>query len=164
MPVIPCTSTPPVFGVVQFDPAAFIVAYPEFTAIPSGALTRNFGIATLLLDNSCHSRVRDANKRETLLSILVAHVTTIENGTNDGAGNVQPPLGLVGRINSATEGAVTVASEFNAPPSASQAYFLQTKYGALYWATTARYRTFVYVPAPDSCDTGPLGWGGNRGC
>lgn len=159
MPVIPCAPTPPVFGIVQFDPAAFIVQYPEFTGISAGSLNQNFAIAELLLDNSCRSRVIDANKRETLLSILVAHVTLIQNGSNDGAGNVQPPLGIVGRINTATEGQVSVGSEFDAPANATQSYFLQTKYGALYWTLIARYRTFVYAAAP-ACDYGlPYGPG-----
>jgi hypothetical protein len=139
--------------------------YPEFTGINTAmpaALTNNFATAQLLLNNSCGSRVRDANQRLLLLYVIVAHLTLLLQGSNDGAGNVQPPVGLVGRIASAAEGAVNVASEFDAPPNASLAYFAQTKYGVLYWTATARFRTFVYM-TPDSC--GPLaGRGGECGC
>jgi hypothetical protein len=94
--------------------------------------------------------------------MIVAHLTLLLQGSNDGAGNIQPPVGIVGRIASAAEGAVNVASEFDAPPNANQAFFIQTKYGALYWTATARYRMFVYVPAVEV--NGPFGWGGGCGC
>jgi hypothetical protein len=171
MAVIPCAPSPPVLGIVQFSASEFVTAYPEFAGINAAtpaALTNNFAVAELLLNNSCGSRVQDANQRQTLLYLLVAHLTLLSNGSNDGLGNVQPPVGIVGRIASATEGAVSVASEFEAPPNASQAYFIQTKYGALYWTLTARYRTFVYLAPPGGC--GPLGgspglgWGGGCGC
>lgn len=159
MSVGPCVSTPPVHGVVIFDPAAFIVEYPEFAAIPSGLLTRNFNHATLQLDNSCGSLVRDANKREILLDLLTAHLTFINQGTNDGAGNVTPPYSVVGRLATAQEGSVNMGAEYDAPPNASQAWLIQSKYGAEYWSATAKYRTMRYIPAP--CDNvvprGPWG-------
>lgn len=162
MSIGPCVSTPPVHGVVIFDPTVFIVYYPEFAGIAGGLLTRNFNHATLQLYNGCGSLVRDAQRREILLGMLTAHLTFINNGTNDGAGNVTPPYGVVGRIASATEGSVTVGVEFDAPPNASQAWLIQTKYGAEYWSATAKYRTMRYVPAPYQNITpglwGP--WGG----
>lgn len=169
MPVIPCAPSAPVFGIVTFSVADFLAAYPEFTGLATGGppptvspvLTMNFNIAELFLNNSCCSRVKDANKRELLLNLLVAHITYLNQGTNDGAGNVNPPPGVVGRIATATEGQVTVGAEWSAPPSDTQAYFIQSKYGALYWTLTAVYRTFVYVPAPDA-PWGP--WGGDCGC
>lgn len=145
MSIGPCVSSPPVHGVVIFDPAAFIIFYPEFAGVTAGLLTRNFNHAALQLDNSCGSVVRDATKRETLLGMLTAHITLLNNGTNDGAGNVTPPYGVVGRVAQATEGSVSVGVEFNAPPNASQAWLIQTKYGAEYWAATARYRSMRYI-------------------
>lgn len=170
MAVIPCAPSAPVFGIVTFTPAEFVTAYPEFTGIANAPMIQNFSIAQLLLNNSCGSRVRDANNRQTLLFLLVAHLTLLSNGSNDGAGNVQPPVGIVGRIDSAAEGAVNVSAQFDAPPNPSLAYFEQTKYGALYWTATARYRNFVYMAAPDGGymggpfgGSGP-GWGGGCGC
>lgn len=167
MPVIPCAPVVPVYGIVQFNAAEFLAIYPEFTGINTAtptALANNFGTAQILLNNSCGSRVRDANQRLLLLYMIVAHLTLLLQGSNDGAGNIQPPVGIVGRIASAAEGAVNVASEFDAPPNANQAFFIQTKYGALYWSSTSRYRMFIYM-SPDSC--GPLGgagWDGECGC
>jgi hypothetical protein len=165
MPVIPCATVLPVLGIGQFSPAEFVAAYPEFTGFSSGGPPptaapvplANFGLAQLLLNNTCGSRVIDANQRLSLLYLLTAHLTFLSNGTNDGGSPpiILPPPGIVGRINTASEGAVSVGSEFAALPNANQAYLIQTKYGALYWTLTARYRTMLYVCAP-----GPVGpWG-----
>jgi len=156
MPVVACTNTPPVHGVVTFDPAAFVVDYPEFTGIAAGVLGRNFTRATLQLNNSCGSLVQNATQRELLLELLVAHITFLNQGTNDGAGNVNPPPGVVGRINAATEGSVSVAAEYNAPANANQAYYIQTKYGAEFWTDTARFRTMRYIGPQNDGPIGPI--------
>jgi hypothetical protein len=247
-----------VFGVVDYSAAEFLAAYPEFTGINNAApqsLANDFVGATFLLNNSCQSRVKDANQRLFLLYLLTAHLATIHQGLNDGgvispsfagsvslAGsvasvvsvtsgalavgnslydgpsvggglvvpgtaviasqtsgvpggvgvyalvgsvgviapenmivpgvpNISPPLGIVGRINNASEGDVSVTSEWSAPPNASQAYFVQTKYGADYWTYTARYRTAIFLPAPPSAynplagyGIGPWGGPGNGRC
>lgn len=146
MPVVPCTNTPPVIGEVVFDAAVFKTLYPEFTGIAGGALVQNFARATLQLVAGCSSRVVDANQRELLLNLLTAHITFLTNGTNDGAGIITPPPGIVGRVSDATEGSVSVSAQFDGPQPAQ--FFLQTKYGAEYWSSTARYRTMLYVPGP----------------
>lgn len=156
MSVTACTNTPPVHGVVTFDPAAFVVDYPEFTGISAGVLGRNFTRATLQLNNSCGSLVQDANQRELFLELLVAHVTFLNQGTNDGAGNVNPPPGVVGRISAATEGSVSVTAEYDAPGSDSQAYYIQTKYGAEFWNATARFRTMRYIAPQNNGPIGPI--------
>ncbi len=252
MPVVPCpTPAQPVFGIVNYSAAEFLASYPEFTGINNAtpqALANDFVGATFLLNNTCCSRVQDANQRMFLLYLLTAHIAAIHQGINDGgvgspafsgvgsiattvltitqakqgalavgqtlydgpAGtivpgtvivslgtgtggigtynlnvsqtvvsealivpgvpNIAPPLGIVGRINNASEGDVSVASEWQAPPNANQAYFVQTKYGADYWTMTARYRTALFVPAPASAydplygyGIGPFGPGGPRG-
>ena len=231
MPVNPCTPVAPVFGIVEYSAAEFLASYPEFTGIAASSLANDFTGATFLLNNSCCSRVQDANQRLFLLYLLTAHIATIFQGANDagigapafsgvaavagnvltvssvvsgalavgaslydgpsvggslvtpgttiaslgtgtggigtynlnltygspiaaesmivpGVPNIIQPLGIVGRINNASEGDVSVASEWSAPPNASQAYFVQTKYGAQYWTMTAKYRTALFVPAP----------------
>jgi hypothetical protein len=229
MPVNPCTTVQPVFGVVSYSAAEFLASYPEFTGINFAtpqSIANDFVGATFLLNNTCCSRVRDANQRMFLLYLLTAHIATIFQGVNDGgvgspaftgagsiagtvltvtqatqgtlvvgsalydgpAGtivpgttiaslgtgtggigtynlnvsqtvasepfivpgvpNVSPPLGIVGRINQAAEGDVSVSSEWQAPPNANQAYFIQTKYGAQYYTLTAKYRTMIAIPAP----------------
>lgn len=170
MPVVPCAPVAPVFGVVTYDRAEFLALYPEFTGIAPGSLVNDFTGATFLLNNTCCSRVRDANQRLSLLYLLTAHIAAIFQGTNDGAGNITPPLGIVGRINQASQGDVSVSSEWSAPPNANAAYFIQTQYGALYWTMTARYRTAIFLPAPPDAyapyagfGAGPWGWPGPGG-
>ncbi len=251
MPVVPCTTVAPVFGIVDYSAAEFLASYPEFTGINNAtpqSLANDFVGATFLLNNTCCSRVQDANQRLYLLYLLTAHIATIFQGVNDagigsplftgvgsiagtvltvteafqgelavgqslydtpagpvvpgtviesfgtgtgsvgtynvnisqtvaaeaflvpGTPNVSPPLGIVGRINTATEGDVSVSSEWSSPPNANQAYFVQTKYGAQYWTMTARYRTALFVPAPPGAydplaglGIGPWGLGGGRG-
>jgi hypothetical protein len=234
MPVNPCVTVQPTYGIVEFSAAEFLASYPEFTGINNASpasLANDFVGATFLLNNTCCSRVPDANQRLYLLYLLTAHIATIFQGTNDagigspvfsgvgsvagpvltvsavnagalavgqslydgpsvggslitpgtvigslgtgtggvgtynlnlsqtvasesfivpGVPNISPPLGIVGRINNASEGDVSVASEWSAPPNANQAYFVQTKYGAQYWAMTSRYRTAMFIPAPAS--------------
>ncbi len=160
-------NSPVVHGVVVFDPTVFIGIFPEFATVSAPALSFNFQLATLVLNNSCCSRVTDANKRESLLNLLVAHITALRNGVNG-----QPPPGIVGRVNGATEGSVSVEAELARTPF-SAAYFVQTQYGLLFWQATAPYRQFVFVAPPPVCadlEPGaglglfPYGIGGGCGC
>lgn len=159
MPVVPCAPVPVVKGLVTFDPSIFVDAnhYPEFAAVPAGQLNFNFLRAQLLLRNSCGSRVVDANAREVMLDLLVAHLTFLTNGIPP----LTPPPGIVGRIDSATEGSVSVTAEYSTNVSQSEAFYIQTKYGALYWEMTAQYRTGVYIGAPNCGCLGPFA--GNLG-
>lgn len=146
MSVVACPPRAPVVhGVVVFDPAVFIGIFPEFATVDPAALSFNFQLATLVLNNSCCSRVQDAAKRETLLNLLTAHITALRNGVNG-----QPPAGIVGRVSSATEGSVSVDAELGNVPFTA-AYFAQTQYGLLFWQATAPWRQFVYVAPPPVC-------------
>ena len=150
MPVIPCPSPcpPPTVGVVQFSSDEFNVLYPEFAGLNPTVQQNSFNDATLLLNNSCNSYVFDANQRMSLLYTLTAHCLLIDRGTNDGQGNVTPAQGIVGRIDNASEGSVSVSASYNSDVSQSEAYFIQTKYGAKFWEQTAYIRTATYIGAP----------------
>lgn len=157
MPVVPCpTPCPPITrGLVQFSAPEFVGLYPEFTGLTNPSMQNQFNNAQLLLDNTCGSAVQDANKRLILLYLLTAHELILNVGTNDGEGSVTPPQGIVGRIASATEGSVTAAAEYSSEVTQSEAFFIQTKYGAQYWQMTASYRTMHYVGAPQVGPNGP---------
>lgn len=133
-------------AIVQFDPDAFKVIYPEFTAVPDARLTGLFNLATgSLLDNTDNSPVMDGVVRSSLFDLLVAHLLTLFGtgvaGANDDAGS-----NPVGRLSSATEGSVTSSFEYNMPTgSAIASWYLQTGYGALFWTATARFRSAIYV-------------------
>ena len=132
-------------AVVVFDSAAFKAAFPEFAGFSDPVLQNNFDTATLFCNNTDAAIVTDIPTRTKLLNLLTAHVTKLANGTNDGAGNIVPPSGLVGRVSNAVEGTVRVTVEMGGD-SPSVAWFNQTQYGASYWAATIRYRTFRYQP------------------
>jgi Protein of unknown function (DUF4054) len=157
VPVIPCPSPcpPPTLGVVQFSADEFNALYPEFAGLSPTVQQNSFNDATLLLNNSCGSIVFDANQRMSLLYTLTAHCLLIDRGTNDGEGNVTPARGMVGRIDSGAEGSVSASASYSSQVSESEAYFIQTKYGAKFWEQTASYRTMVYVGPPLSGPNGP---------
>ncbi|MFJ3048508.1 DUF4054 domain-containing protein [Herbaspirillum chlorophenolicum] len=132
-------------GVVSFDPAAFALRYPEFSTLSSDLLTVYFAEATLFLNNTPASVCQDLVVRALLLNMLTAHIAALNGGVN---GQAASPL--VGRVNSATEGSVSVSTDMG-PVYNSQAWYLQTKYGAEFWAATSIFRRFRYVPGYRRC-------------
>jgi hypothetical protein len=98
-------------------------------------------------------------------NINVSQTVASESFIVPGVPNIIQPLGVVGRISDASEGDVSVSAQWEMPPSANAAYFLQTKYGAQYWTMTARYRTALFMPAPPGAYNPLVGlgigpWGG----
>ena len=126
-------------GVVIFDPSAFKLRYPEFSSVDDALLQQYFTQATIYLDNTDSSRVSDLAVRSMLLSMLVAHIACLYSGANG-----QSPSGLVGRVDSASEGSVSVHADMPGV-TANSAWYMQTKYGADYWNATALFHTFKYI-------------------
>lgn len=124
---------------VIFDPKVFKEQYPEFASSPDGVLTRFWCQAVILLDNTKNSVVKDTCVRGTLLSLLVAHIACLFYGVNG-----QSPSDLVGRINSAKEGTVSVNTDLPGI-TAGSAWYAQTKYGLEYYELTRTFRTFRYI-------------------
>lgn len=143
------TGSPP----VTFDPAAFVARYPEFAAVSPTLLGAYFEEAALYCSNSTANPAFPDGTLPTLLNMLTAHIAWL-NAPRDADGNPastgDPASPLVGRINSATEGSVTVQADIGdaAAGSPSQPWYMQTKYGAAYWAATAQYRTAFPVLNP----------------
>lgn len=126
-------------AVVTFDPVAFVERYPEFSGVSSTLLQAYFDEATLIVNNTDCAFVSDVTERKILLWALVAHITYINNGAdNEGAS------GIVGRISSASEGTVSVSSDYTS--TLNSQWYNQTPYGAKFWQLTAKYRTMRYVP------------------
>jgi Protein of unknown function (DUF4054) len=128
-------------AVVTFDYQAWLMRYPE-VAVSAPRAQGFFDEATLYLDNSDCSPVRDVGQRSALLGMLVAHLAKIFGPGADG----QPASPLVGRISAASEGSVSVTADYIAPSSSLEAWANQTSYGAAWWAATAQYRRFRYAP------------------
>lgn len=133
-------------AIVVFDPATFKAAYPEFVAIPDARCTVMFTMAAqAILDNTDNSPVMALDYRTQLFWLLIAHMLTLFAIGSDGS---ERP---VGRVDTATEGSVSVGFAYELPQgSAMAAWFNQTKYGALYWMMTAQYRSMRYYAAGDS--------------
>ena len=72
---------------------------------------------------------------------------------------------MVGRINSATQGTITVTADYSMGSGALEQWLKQTPYGAKFYAFTAPYRTALWVaataPMPVKRTKGPypFGWG-----
>lgn len=135
-------------GVVVFDPVAFAARYPQFTGISAEVLQSFFDEATLLLNNSPRSLVRDTVERGILLSMITAHIGTLSGVTTPaGQGST---AGQVGRVSSASEGSVSASLDMGATYG-SAAWFMQSQYGATYWQMTAKYRTMRYIAPRRRC-------------
>lgn len=153
--------TPP----VTFNGTTWRSLYPEFVNVTDAMGANYFNRATFLCDNSCANPVIAVTGNpamlDTLLYLLTSHIAWMNAPRGpDGlpAATGTPPPQIVGRINSATEGSVSVSSDFgdvNAG-SPSQAWYEQTRYGAEYWAMTAGVRTARYVPGPPAARAIPL--------
>ncbi|HBW3346587.1 DUF4054 domain-containing protein [Klebsiella pneumoniae] len=127
-------------GIVVFSIDRFRARYGEFSTTSDDLLTEYFNEATIYLDNTEKSRVKNVEQRAVLLNMLTAHIAKLSTGS-DG----ESASDLVGRISSATQGSVSVSADMGAT-SANAAWYLQTKYGAQYWEATASFRTMQYIP------------------
>lgn len=124
---------------VTFDSDAFLALFPEFDSINVERMAMYFRLATRYLNPSDSSLISDEEVRRDALYLLTAHITKLNAGSNG-----QAASGMVGRVNSATQGSVTVSTDY-APGTNARAWYDQTPYGAQYWAMTAPYRALRYV-------------------
>lgn len=115
--------------------------YPELaSSVAEPLATSYFSEATLYCDNSDASPVVDVTVRTVLLNMLTAHIAAL-NAPLGG----QPSSPLVGRINNATEGSVSVQTQNDYPPGSPQ-WYQSTKYGAAFWAASTPFRQAQYFP------------------
>lgn len=144
-------------GIAVFDPTAFKARYPEFAAADDAWLSELFQDATLYLDNTDCSIIQDVDRRLRLLNMIVAHLVKLSATAADHAAGGQE---TVGRITSATQGSVSVSTDYKAN-SESASFWTQTQYGAQYWNATRGARTFRHVPGPRRYMgvPGAPGWG-----
>jgi hypothetical protein len=134
-------------SIVVFDPAAFAIAYPEFATVAQARTTMLFDMAAAtLLDNTDNSPVMDIGLRTQLFYLLVAHLLLLLGSAPTAPDNTPP-----GRLSSATEGTITTSFEYLLPPGSAMApWFVQTKYGAMFWTMTAQFRSARIIANGDS--------------
>lgn len=128
--------------IVVFDYAAWLVRYPEFTAVTEPRAQSFFDEATLFQRNDGTGPISDPAVQLRLLNMLTAHIAQLNAGSS-----IQPLTPLVGRINSAAEGSVNVSTENQYEPGTPQ-WFQQTQYGSSWWAATRSWRTARYIAGP----------------
>jgi len=142
--------------IVTFDYAQWITTYPEFEATVSAPQAQQyFQLATTIHRNDGGGPVNNADQQLALLNMLTAHIAALMAPPSAGGQS----SGIVGRVNSASEGSVSVQAAYSSNVSEQMAWFIQTKYGAMYWAATAPFRTMRYVPNLNRGVVGPRGFG-----
>lgn len=128
---------------VVFSYSRFIAAYPEFAAMSDPQLQNYFNQAGIYFRNDARSPCSTTTILETLLWMITAHLAWMM-APRDAQGNPSATgtqnQGLVGRINSAQEGSVSVQTEYSTEVSDTEAWWIQTKYGANFWAASLPYR------------------------
>lgn len=131
-------------AVVTFSYADWSARYPELASSVAEPLAQlYFNEATLYLNNDGCGPVRDPLQLAMILNMLTAHIAALNAPLN---GQASSPL--VGRINTASEGSVSVGTDLNVPGTAS--WFAQSKYGLAAWQALAPYRTMHYRRGPAS--------------
>lgn len=127
---------------ITFNYAVWAHSFPQFSTLTSDQVVGVvLPIAEIYNRNDGGGPVSSAAIQTQLLNLMVAHVAQLLFGVNG-----QAPSSLVGRISGATEGSVSVQTEF--PQNQNSAWFNQTPFGAAWWQATAAYRTMRYVPGP----------------
>lgn len=158
------TTSPP----VTFVYSDFVGQFGQFAACSSGQMQGFFNRACNIFANEQANPSFCDNTLTTNLYLLTAHIAWL-NAPRDANGNPAasgaPAPVLVGRVNTASEGSVSVGLDMgdaNAG-SPSQAWYMQTPWGAEFWAATAGYRTMRYAARPTLTASMFLGRGPFRG-
>lgn len=137
-------------AVVTFNPDEFREQYPEFSGLSDAVLFRMFDWAQMYLCNHPNSPVPNQARRKVLLYLLTAHCCALwyqsqANVPGGSGGSVTPaPMGGVGRLNSASEGSVSVGFDYTVTPGGE--WFTQTQYGAAFWQAVRSLIGFRYLP------------------
>lgn len=126
---------------VTFDPVAFKTRYPEFASVTDAQLALCFDEAGLYLHNGDGSAVSSLPRRSMLLNMLTAHIAYL-GGALSADGQAKP----VGRVSQAAEGSVSIGLEYMTP--GTQAWYVQTQYGAAFYQATLNLRSFRYAACP----------------
>lgn len=131
--------------VVTFDYPTWVQLFPQFAYLSSQQIGLYFNLAEQLHRNDGGGPVTDPTTQSNLLNLLTAHIAQLFAPTPNSTQPARDPS-VVGRITSASEGSVSVATEFPMPSNPSSAWFMQTQWGTMYWTASAPFRTMRYLP------------------
>lgn len=125
---------------VQLDWAQWRLLFPEFSNVTDPQLEGPvWELAQQYCRNDGGGPVCSIPLQTELLNLMVAHVAQLLYGST-----TQPATGFVGPIASATEGSVSVSSGMVL--NTSNQWFLQTKYGSMWWQLALPFRLARYYP------------------
>lgn len=131
-------------NVFVFNYANWVSYYPELSQVTEMQANGYFYRAQNQIDNTPQSIIpvceNGYSPRGVLLNLCTAHIAALNASFNG-----QAPNPLVGRINVATEGSVTVNTAYEVANASAQ-WFIQTKYGAECWEGLSPYRAARYLP------------------
>jgi hypothetical protein len=128
---------------ITFDNNQWYAQFPEFKRVIPATVSAMFTVATTLIRNDGGGPIRDAQAQQNALYYATAHLIRLFYPP----GNNGEPYDFTGRISSATEGSVTVATELNLPVNPGAAWWTQTPYGFAAWQILASDRTMRYFPS-----------------
>lgn len=143
-------------NIVYFDYAHWMARYPEFAAVTQERAQGFFDDACVFCDNTpsspvpYNSEMTPTGPRANYLDMLTAHIAALSGGL-DPCGQIEggQGIGVTGRIQSASEGSVSLSfGDMGSGDGPSAAWYNQTRYGAMYWTATAQYRTWRYFLGP----------------
>lgn len=147
-------STPVVFNIGEF-----FGAFPELSTAPPLRVQMAFTAATTIIDNSEDPDIVDADQLKQALYFLTAHicllmasaVTVTAGDPSCGGSGASISPGMTGRLSSATEGSVSIATEAitSADASALEKWMASTQYGALAWMIIRPLFAPFYTAGPD---------------
>lgn len=153
--------------IVQFNYDGLVKMFPAMAPVGPELLEVYWTIATTMHANDGSGPIGSTSLQSSLLNMLTAHIAQLfapkdPAGNPSAAGNTT--AGVVGRVQSATEGSVSISTAALEGFNTAQASWLgQTQFGAMYWAATAQFRTMRYVAPlggspPNSNIYTPLFW------
>lgn len=150
-------------AIAVFSYPGWTAMFPELASVTEPVADAFFVGAGFLLDNTDCSPIADVARRLVLLNYATAHLASLAGYPLQPGQTVPASSGMVGRVSSATEGSVSISSDYGAV-SESEAFWLQSQYGAIFWQMTRGLRTMRYVaPAPRYFGPALGGFAGRRG-
>lgn len=131
-----------------FSYATWTATFPQLASVSEPQADIYFAMATVVLRNDGTGPVTDPNTQLLLLNLLTAHIATLYTQSlgDPSPGSPKSANSPVGRISNATEGSVSVATDYGTTIGQQQAWLIQTQFGSQYWFLTAQYRTMRYIP------------------
>lgn len=134
-------------AIAVFSYTTWTTTFPQLSSVVEAQAEIYFAMATVILRNDGTGPVSDPSTQLLLLNLLTAHIATLYTQSlgDPNPGSPKAANSPVGRINSATEGSVTVATDYGTDVGQQQAWLIQTQFGAQFWFMTSQYRRAVYI-------------------